>query len=96
MFNIYKNLFYLKLNHENTSFLEIGFNKTTIVIYEKNVLKLIYSIPVGSFHITKISQKFLKLVSEADEIKKLFNKSDTEFSYVIIQKIILIRKNNFK
>ena len=78
-----KTLFYLKkLNHENTSFLEIGFNKTTIVIYEKNVLKLIYSIPVGSFHITKDISKIFKIsIQEADEIKKLFNKSDTEFSY---------------
>ncbi len=78
-----KTLFYLKkLNHENTSFLEIGFNKTTIVIYEKNVLKLIYSIPVGSFHITKDISKIFKIsIQEAEEIKKLFNNSDTEFSY---------------
>ena len=78
-----KTFFYLqKLNHENTSFLEIGFNKTTIVIYEKNVLKLIYSIPVGSFHITKDISKIFKIsVQEAEKIKKLFNKSDTEFSY---------------
>ena len=78
-----KTLFYLKkLNYENISFLEIGFNKTTIVIYEKNVLKLIYSIPVGSFHITKDISKIFKIsTQEAEEIKKLFNKSDTEFSY---------------
>ncbi len=78
-----KTLSYLKkLNYENTSFLEIGFNKTTIVIYQKNVLKLIYSIPVGGFHITKDISKIFKIsIQEAEEIKKLFNKSDTEFSY---------------
>ncbi len=78
-----KTSYYLdKFNYENISFLEIGFNKTTIAIYEKNNLKVIYSIPIGSFNITKDISKIFKIsIQEADEIKKLFNKSETEFSY---------------
>ena len=50
--------------------------------YVKNKLKFIYSIPIGSFNITKdISKIFNISIEDAEKIKKSFNKSDTEFSY---------------
>ena len=80
--------------------MEIGFNKTTITIYENNNLKVIYSIPIGSFNITKDISKIFKIsIQEADQIKKLFSKSETEFSYDDTQKYnsrstnIILNKN---
>ena len=41
-----------------------------------------YSIPIGGSHITKDISKIFKIsIDEAEEIKRLFNKSETEFSY---------------
>ena len=71
-----------KINKSKVSFLEIGFKRTSFIFYENNALKLIHSIPVGSFHITKdISNIFKITFNEAEQIKKLFNQSETEFSY---------------
>ena len=71
-----------KLNLEKISFLEIGYERTSLIIYEKNKLKLIQTIPIGSSHITKDISKVFKITYEdAEKIKHSFNKSDTEFSY---------------
>ncbi len=71
-----------KINKSKVSFLEIGFKRTSLIFYENNALKLIHSIPVGSFNITKdISNIFKITLNEAEQIKKLFNQSETEFSY---------------
>ncbi len=71
-----------KINKSKVSFLEIGFKRTSFIFYENNALKLIHSVPVGSFHITKdISNIFKITFNEAEQIKKLFNQSETEFSY---------------
>ncbi len=71
-----------KLNLEKISFLEIGYERTSLIIYEKNKLKLIQTIPIGSSHITKDISKVFKITYEdAEKIKYSFNKSDTEFSY---------------
>lgn len=78
-----KTLFYLeKMNHNNISFLEIGLKKSIILNYENNKLKSIYTVPIGGYHISNDISKIFKIdFSEAEKIKKLFNKSDTEFSY---------------
>ena len=40
------------------------------------------TIPIGSNHITKDISKVFKIsIEDADKIKKLFNKSESEFSY---------------
>ena len=82
-----KTLFYLeKMNHNNISFLEIGLKKSLLLNYENNKLKSIYTVPIGGYHISNDISKIFKIdFSEAEEIKKLFNKSDTEFSYDIKQ-----------
>ncbi len=71
-----------KLKRDKISFLEIGWERTTFILYEKKKFKLIQTIPIGSFHITKdISNIFKISIDNSEKIKKLFNKSDTEFSY---------------
>ena len=78
-----KTLSYLnKLNHNKLSFLDIGWERTSIIIYENYKLRFIDTIPIGGFHITKDISKILKIdLDEAENIKKSFNKSENEFSY---------------
>lgn len=71
-----------KLDESVVSFLEIGFERSCITIYDRNKLKFIYSIPVGGHHITKDISKIFKIsLNDAEKIKKSFNHSQTEFSY---------------
>ncbi len=71
-----------KLTLDKISFLEIGWERTTFILFVEKKFKLIQSIPIGGFHITKdISNIFKISINDAEKIKKLFNKSDTEFSY---------------
>ena len=78
-----KSISYLrKLNLNDVSFLEIGWERTSFMNYKNNILKSIFSIPIGSFHITKDISKIFKInFDEAEKIKKSFNQSETEFSY---------------
>ena len=78
-----KTLSYLnKLSHSKLSFLDIGWERTSIIIYENYKLRFIDTIPIGGFHITKDISKILKIdLDEAENIKKSFNKSENEFSY---------------
>ena len=70
------------MNHNNISFLEIGLKKSLLLNYENNKLKSIYTVPIGGYHISNDISKIFKIdFSEVEKIKKLFNKSDTEFSY---------------
>ncbi len=71
-----------KINLTKVSFLDIGLNKTTLLIYNKNNLKYIHSIPIGGYHITKdISKVFNISLDDAEKIKQSFNETETEFSY---------------
>ena len=71
-----------KLNLEKVSFLDIGYERSSLVTYENKKLKYVNSINVGSHNITKDISKIFKIeVDHAEKIKKLFNKSETEFSY---------------
>ncbi len=74
---------YLKnLNFKNASFLDIGFEKTSLICFLNKKLKFIQVIPIGGNHITKdISNVFNLSLDEAEKIKRLFNKSENEFSY---------------
>ena len=82
-----KSLFYLnKINYNKISFLEIGLKKSILLNYEHRKLKSIHTVPIGGYHISNDISKILKInFSEAEEIKKFFNKSDTEFSYDVKQ-----------
>ena len=62
--------------------MDIGWERTSIIIYENYKLKFIDTIPIGGFHITKDISKIFKIdLEEAENIKKSFNKSENEFSY---------------
>ncbi len=75
-------LYSKQFNKDKISFLDIGYERTTFTLFEEKKFKLIQTIPIGGFHITKdISNIFKISTDEAEKIKKLFNKSDTEFSY---------------
>ncbi len=74
--------FVKKLNLKKTSFLDIGLKRSTFILYEDYKAKFIQSIPIGGYHITNDISKIFKIsLDEAENIKKLFNKSETEFSY---------------
>ncbi len=86
-----------KLSENKTSFLEIGFRRSSFFFFDNKKLKFIETIPIGGQHITKDISKILKISElDAENLKKLFNKTDTEFSYnkkssegsIIVQEII--------
>ena len=75
---------YLKFfkNEKYVGFLDIGLFRSTLNIFYKKKLKLIKNIPIGSHSITKDISYIMKLdLVEAEKIKKLFNRSETDFSY---------------
>ncbi len=77
-----KNYIELYENKKNVTFLDIGFDRTTISIYNNNIIKYINSIPIGGNNITKdISKIFNIELVEAEKIKRSFNNSNTEFNY---------------
>ena len=71
-----------KLNLKKVAFLDIGYERTSFAFYKNNSLKYMQSIKIGSNHITKDISKIFKInIEDAEKIKKLFNKAETEFSY---------------
>ena len=62
MFSNKPKLMFLK---NKISFLEIGYERTSLIIYEENKLKLIQTIPIGGEHITSdISKDFKPLMNK--------------------------------
>ena len=79
-----KSFFYLNQFKEKKflTFLDIGWERSTIVSYKDNRVVNFNSIPIGGNHITKDISKVLKLnLDYAEKIKKTFNKSEIEFSF---------------
>ncbi|MFL2896724.1 MAG: cell division FtsA domain-containing protein [Candidatus Pelagibacter sp.] len=78
-----KSLNYNKLfpGYKKKFFLDIGFRKTCLAVYNHNILTHLNSIPVGGDHITSDISQVLKLSKEESEIiKKTLNNTDTVFS----------------
>ena len=73
----YKNNFN---NFDKIAFLDIGYEKTSVIFYEKEKLKLFNVLPVGGHHITKDISKVLKLNVELSEKIKSNLNSDIIFS----------------
>ncbi len=66
----------------NLTFLDIGWERSTVISYKDNRPILFNSIPIGGNHITKDISKVLKLnLEDSEKIKKTFNKSEIEFSF---------------
>ncbi len=77
--NSYLNYF---KNEKYTAFLDIGLNRSTLILYKEKKLVYINNVSIGSHNITKDISYILKLnLDESEQIKKIFNKSESDFSY---------------
>ncbi len=66
-----------------TAFLDIGLNRSTLILYEGQKLTYINNIPIGSHKITTDISYMMKLnLEESEQIKKIFNKSESDFSFL--------------
>ncbi len=71
-----------KISKDKVSFLDIGWRRSSFIFFEKKKLKFIESIPIGGLNITKdISKIFEISETDAEQLKKSLNKTDTEFAY---------------
>ena len=79
------------------SFIDIGFNKTSIICYVKNEIIFLDIMKIGGNHITKDISKILGInIKEAENIKLNFDKNQTfldekKLSLDLIKKIIFAR-----
>jgi len=82
---------------ENISFIDVGFNRTSITHYNKNKISFFHTIPIGGNHITKDLSKILSVdLIVAEKIKLNFDKdqsilTDKNLSTELTQKIIFAR-----
>jgi len=77
--NSYLNFF---KNEKFTAFLDIGLHRSTFILYENKKLSYFNNISIGSHHITKDISYIIKLnLEESEQIKKIFNKSESDFSF---------------
>ena len=78
-----KTLKYLSFfeNYKYKVFLDIGFKKTCLALYENHKLLYINNIPVGGNHITKDISQVLKIdLLESEKLKKTLHETDITFS----------------
>ena len=69
-------------DYKLVSFMDIGYERSSLLLFNNKKLIYINSIPVGGNHITKDISNVLKLnLEDSEKIKKAFNKSENEFSY---------------
>ena len=69
-------------DYNYVTFIDIGWERSTLTSFYNKKLICINSIPVGGNHFTKDISKIFKIdLQESESIKKLFNKSELEFSY---------------
>ena len=82
---------------ENIVFIDIGFNKTSLTLYNRNKISFFHIIPVGGNHITKDISKILKInLADSEKIKINFDNNDNflttkGLSLDLVQKIIFSR-----
>ena len=77
-------------------FIDIGFNKTSIISYINDKIVSMDTLPIGGNHITKDIAKILKIdLLQAENIKLNFDKveflNENNFSIELLQKIIFAR-----
>ncbi len=81
----------------HVAFIDVGFNKTSIITYFNNNILSIDVLPVGGNHITKDISQVLEIdLERAEQIKLNFDQNhkllnEEEFSLEILQKIIFAR-----
>tara|TARA_B100001250_G_scaffold237595_1_gene204169 strand:- start:65 stop:1231 length:1167 start_codon:yes stop_codon:yes gene_type:complete len=67
-------------NYKKKIFLDIGYNKSTVIVFEDKRFLFFNVLPVGGKHITKDISVLLKIdINDAENMKKSLNKSDTVF-----------------
>ena len=67
--------------YENKFFFDIGYERSCLVLYCENKIKLIKFFPLGGNHVTKDISKIFKIsMAEAEKIKKNLNSLDITFS----------------
>ena len=82
---------------EDVSFIDVGFNKTSIICFSQNKIVSVDVLPIGGNHITKDISQILKIeIEEAEDIKINFSKninslSENFFSVELLQKIVFAR-----
>ena len=77
----FKYINYFK-NNKFVSFLDIGLDRTTLILFDQQRFDSLNSIPIGGNHISKDISQIMKLnIDESESLKKSFNKSEIEFSY---------------
>jgi len=82
--------------NEDVSFIDVGFNKTSITCYVKNKMVSLDVLPIGGNHITKDISKVLKVdIKQAESMKLNINKNsdflNVNFSLDLLQKIAIAR-----
>ena len=84
-------------SYKNISFIDIGFNKTSITTYINNKIISLNALPIGGNHITKDISKMLTIdPKQAENLKINFYKkktslNDKSYSLELLQKIIIAR-----
>ena len=82
---------------EHVSFIDVGFNKTSIVSYSKNKILSLEVLPVGGNNITKDISNILEIdLEESEKLKTNFDQDNVisnnhSFSFDKLQKIIFAR-----
>jgi len=67
-------------NYKKKIFLDIGYNKSTVIVFEDKSFLFFNVLPIGGKHITKDISILLKIdINEAENLKKSLKKSDTIF-----------------
>ena len=77
--------------HENISFIDVGFNETSITTYTNKKITCINILPIGGNHITKDISKMLKIDLEQAENIKINFLLDKDSPLELLQKTIFAR-----
>ena len=81
----------------NIAFIDMGFNKTSIINYNENKISFFHVIPIGGNHITKDLSQVLNIdLINAEKIKLCFDKNEhilneQKISLELVQQIIFAR-----
>tara|TARA_A100000164_G_C21915313_1_gene777932 strand:- start:327 stop:1520 length:1194 start_codon:yes stop_codon:yes gene_type:complete len=82
---------------DNIMFIELGYDKTSVITYKNQYLQTFNLIPIGGNHITKDISKILKIsYEESENIKRKFNNKDLFSENLDTQKKLLrnLNQNN--
>jgi len=78
-------------SNRNISFIDFGFNETSVITYNNNKITCLNVLPIGGNYITKDISKVLKINLEKAENMKINFVNDSVFSLELMQEIIFAR-----